>query len=536
MPDPSHPLTSKPIIWTISLTRLEQLFRDVAPEYDNRASVHNLHGGYEDAVGLLRKRLQRRPCDVIIAAGSNGNYIKKHVDKPVVLVEPTGFDLMQALNRARQRIQRPGQRIAVVTHQNELPTFVEFRDGFGLDIEHRSFQIAEDARACVVDLAKHNVGAVVGTGLVTEYAEQAGLAGILLYSQDSIRRAFNTALDMAHALEHRPTTTAKRPRRRDRNTRYTLDHVLGDSGVMQAIRQQIRSCADTDATLLIHGETGTGKELVAQAIHTASGRARQPFVAINCGAIAESLLESELFGYEEGAFTGARRGGRPGLIESANKGTLFLDEIGEMPVPLQSRLLRVLEEREVQRVGSNQPTALDLRILAASHCDLNAMLSTREFRTDLYYRLNVLRMELPALRERTEDLGPLLKFFIASRHSHTRVLIAQDALTLMQAYSWPGNLRELRNLAERITLTLSASRQNKPAINITVKMLSQMAPEIFAAQPAPSQAHRSDTEPLNERALLEATLRDTMGVRETAARRLGISRSTLWRRMRKYGL
>ena len=338
------PTTTKPVIWTVSLTRLEELFRDVAPEYDQRAVIHNLHGGYEEAVSLLKKRLARQPCDVIIAAGSNGSYIKKHIDKPVVLVEPSGFDLMQALNSAR----RLSDRIAVVTHKYDLPTFAEFCDSFGLDIEQRSFQTAEDARSAVAELIRQKIGAVVGTGLVTDLAAEAGLPGILLYSPDSVRRALNAALELVAAVEQRgPAAKPKQRGRAKISAKYSLDDIKGDSAVMQAVRDQAALCADNDATLFIHGETGTGKELVAQAVHSASSRRSQAFVAINCGAIAESLLESELFGHEEGAFTGARRGGRPGLIEAAHKGTLFLDEIGEMPLALQTRLLRVLEEREV---------------------------------------------------------------------------------------------------------------------------------------------------------------------------------------------
>lgn len=523
MPETPQVLATKPVIWTVSLTRLEELFRDVAPEYDQRATIHNLHGGYEDAVSLLKKRLARQPCDVIIAAGSNGSYIRKHIDKPVVLVEPSGFDLMQALNRAR----RLSDRIAVVTHQYDLPTFAEFCDAFGLAIEQRSFQTAEDARSCVAELIRQKVGAIVGTGLVTDLADDAGLPGILLYSPDSVRRALNAALDLVAAVERsHPADRTLNRGKAARPVRYRLDDIRGESAVMRAVRDQAVLCAASDATLFIHGETGTGKELVAQAVHAASGRRQQPFVPINCGAIAESLLESELFGHEEGAFTGARRGGRPGLIEAAHKGTLFLDEIGEMPLALQTRLLRVLEEREVLRVGSNQPVAVDLRVIAASHCHLDQLVKEGRFRADLYYRLNVLRINLPRLARRLEDIPQLVQGFATLLKNDTRISLDDEAVRLLSRYDWPGNLRELKNLVERL-LVVSRNRN----VQVDAIMLRRCAPEMFSSRSAAQTPAVID-----EKAMVEAALRDAMGNRADAARALGISRSTLWRRMQAHGL
>ncbi len=523
MPESLQPAVSKPVIWTVSLTRLEELFRDVAPEFDQRAVIHNLHGGYEEAVSLLKKRLARQPCDVIIAAGSNGSYIKRHIDKPVVLVEPSGFDLMQALNRAR----RLSDRIAVVTHQYDLPTFAEFCASFDLDIEQRSFQTAEDARSCVAELIRQKIGAVVGTGLVTDLAAEAGLPGILLYSPDSVRRALNAALDLVAAVEQRGADRPSVKRGKASSpVRYRLGDIQGESTVMQAVREQAALCADTDATLFIHGETGTGKELVAQAVHSASPRRNQSFIAINCGAIAESLLESELFGHEEGAFTGARRGGRPGLIEAAHKGTLFLDEIGEMPLALQTRLLRVLEEREVLRVGSNHPVPVDIRIIAASHCNLDQLVAEGKFRADLYYRLNVLRINLPKLSRRAGDIAQLLQGFASGLRTGTQVELDREAEQLLKAYSWPGNLRELKNLAERLLVVTQAS-----TIQVDVTLLRRCAPEMFAVRLNEQRLIVTD-----EKSELEAALLSAMGNRTKVAKQLGISRSTLWRRMQEHGL
>ncbi len=535
MPETLRSPRNKPVIWTVSMTRLEELFRDVTPEYDQQAVIHNLHGGYEEAVNLLNKRLARQPCDVIIAAGSNGSYIRKHIDKPVVLVEPSGFDLMQALSRARRRSQGRNKRIAVVTHQTDLPTFTEFCEDFGLEIEQRSFLTAEDARNCVAELQDRDVHAVVGTGLITGMAESAGMAGILLYSPDSVRRALNAALDLVTALEQRaPVDEVRRPgRQKVGGARYTLDHMLGQSEVMQTLRRRIQRAAGAESTVLIHGATGTGKELAAQAVHAASARRRQAFVAINCGAIAESLLESELFGHEEGAFTGARRGGRPGLIEAAHKGSLFLDEIGEMPLALQTRLLRVLEEREVLRVGSNHTIPVDIRVIAATHCDLPAMVAQGRFRADLYYRLNVLRINLPALSERRADIPALFAAFADRFRQGISLKITREANALLAAYPWPGNLRELKNIVERV-LADTTGRE----VQVDLALLRQSAPELFNEGEAGSHPQAATGLPAadHERRQLEQVLRECMGNRGEATRRLGISRSTLWRRMQQYGL
>jgi propionate catabolism operon transcriptional regulator len=285
--------------------------------------------------------------------------------------------------------------------------------------------------------------------------------------------------------------------------------------------------------VLIQGETGTGKELVAQAIHREGPRgqaAHRPFVAVNCGAIAESLLESELFGHEEGAFTGARRGGHAGLFEAANGGTLFLDEIGEMPLALQTRLLRVLEEREVMRVGGTRPVPIKVRVISATHCDLEARVREGRFRADLFYRLAVLRLALPPLRERSQDIVPLAEWSLkqalaalgARPHPNLHAEITACA-PLLEGYAWPGNVRELRNLAERLALFLAA----EPLQALTPGFLLAVAPELAAAaltaaSPPPARTSESAAE----------VVARFGGQRDAAARHLGISRTTLWRRLR----
>lgn len=515
MPDArsaTEPRARRLSIGAVALTRLSELMGDVIADFDGRANIELVKLGFEDAVRYLRPRSGRPAFDVLVSAGSNGAYLKTRAESPVVLVRPSGFDLMQALTRARQR----SQRIGVVTHVSDMSTFSEFRQAFELPIAQRAFVTAEDARQCVSELVGQGVEVIVGTGLVTELAELAGIAGILLYSADSVRAAFEQALDLGTLLRARTGDAAPLPVRSRRSTPRPRDtEFSGASRAAQAVRQQVTRCAASEATVLILGETGSGKERVARALHAQSPRATGPFVAINCGALSESLLEAELFGHEEGAFTGARRGGRPGLIEAAHRGTLLLDEIGEMPAPLQTRLLRVLEEREVLRVGGIRPQPVDLRVIAATHRDLDADLLSGRFRRDLYYRLNVLRLHLPPLRARPDDLPLLIN------QLQPGLRFAADALQRLCHYHWPGNVRELRNLLERCRTLGGEAR------SITLVNLQDWLPELgHASVPtsiAPAQAD------------LHALLAAHGGDRQALARALGISRSTLWRRLRTSG-
>lgn len=234
--------------------------------------------------------------------------------------------------------------------------------------------------------------------------------------------------------------------------------VIGSSPPMKAVAETISRVADTGVDVLILGETGTGKELVARSVHNLGRRADGPFVPIDCGAIPENLLESELFGYEQGAFTGADRQ-RRGLLETASGGTFFLDEIGDLPLLLQAKLLRVLQERKLRRVGGNTEVDIDVRIVAATSRDLDQMVQDRTFREDLYYRINVVRVDLPPLRERGDDLGLLAEHFVlrCSREMERRVpAITPAAYSLMRRYHWPGNIRELQNIIRR-AIALSAN-------------------------------------------------------------------------------
>lgn len=402
----------KPVIWTVSVTRLFELFRDISLEFDHLANITPIQLGFEKAVTYIRKKLANERCDAIIAAGSNGAYLKSRLSVPVILIKPSGYDVLQALAKAGKLTSS----IGVVTYQETIPALVAFQKTFNLRLDQRSYITEEDARGQINELKANGTEAVVGAGLITDLAEEAGMTGIFIYSAATVRQAFSDALDMTRMSLRHNTHDATRNALR---TRYVLGDMLGQSPLMEQVRQTILLYARSSAAVLIEGETGTGKELAAQAIHreyfarhdARQGKKSHPFVAVNCGAIAESLLEAELFGYEEGAFTGSRRGGRAGLFEIAHGGTLFLDEIGEMPLPLQTRLLRVLEEKEVTRVGGHQPVPVDVRVISATHCNLEEDMQQGRFRRDLFYRLSILRLQLPPLRERVADILPLAESF-----------------------------------------------------------------------------------------------------------------------------
>ncbi len=303
--------------------------------------------------------------------------------------------------------------------------------------------------------------------------------------------------------------------------RWQIEDIVGHCPAMSLAKSLSFRFAQSDSGVLIQGESGTGKELFAQGIHRASSRSDGPFVALNCAALPESLLESELFGYEDGAFTGTKRGGKPGLIELADRGTLFLDEIGDMPVSLQTRLLRVLQEREVIRLGSTEPSPVNIRVVAATHVNLETALHDGRFRPDLYYRLNILRLQLPPLRERAGDIQAIARHCLvkaADRSVDQRDIdrLLSWLLANSQGYHWPGNVRELENLCERLVTCFALDRE------LQSDMLYAMLPELVK-RARPIEVNNS----------VEAVIAQCNGDLNQAASELGISRTTLWRRRRK---
>lgn len=648
---------------------LRNLLEAAAPGYASVADIAVLDKIYDDAVQGIAELRRAGGVDAVVAAGSNGDFLRARLDIPVVLVRPDGFDLMQSLAGAATR----SRRIALVTYGDPPPELLLFNERFSLGLEVRSYASEAEADACVAALAAMSVDTVVAPGLVVDLARAHGMEGQLLYSQGAVREAMSAAIEiarvarqeaarreklntilgqlkdgvvavdaderveavnpameafiglpagqllgkrlsavreelsLAHTLRSgtpeleqvqqvkgRTAVVTRLPvmeqgrcagavlvcqdpvviQRLDRSLRtrahpsprhakYDLSALVGDSAALRNVKRRALSCANSAATVLVVGESGTGKELLAQGIHNASARRSQPFVAINCAAFPESLLESELFGYVEGAFTGSSRGGKTGLFEAAHTGTIFLDEIGEMPLSLQTRLLRVLQEREVLRVGATVPTPVDLRVIAATHRDLAAQVRAGSFRQDLFYRLNILVLHLPPLRERHGDLPVLTRHLadkIAARLGTPR--LADDSLVhaiteAARHHDWPGNIRELENLIERIMVFREPSPGHR---GITQLELREIAPELFSDNPhadfqapdAADQANaaltmlgdddgkeghsaRMDLQALERRHLLDA-LHQAGNNRDAAAQLMGISRTTLWRRMRRLGM
>ena len=309
--------------------------------------------------------------------------------------------------------------------------------------------------------------------------------------------------------------------------KYAFNDILGDSPAIRSTIQIARSYAASRASVLILGETGTGKELFAQSIHNASDRRDGPFVAINCAAVSNSLLESELFGYEAGSFTGASRGGREGVFELAHGGTLFLDEIGEIPRETQVELLRVLQEKEIRRVGGSRVIPVDVRIIAATNKDLLQETVEGRFREDLYYRLDVLDLKLPPLRERGDDVKILgLHLFRQLPGGKDPIMQSQFLYLLEQVgpYQWYGNIRELQNFVERANILM----RNAGASSVTVSDILRRR-----AEPAPEPCQETES---RDRRAIEAALHNHPGSMADAARSLGCSRQTLWRKMKKYGI
>lgn len=288
--------------------------------------------------------------------------------------------------------------------------------------------------------------------------------------------------------------------------------------------------AQTDATVLLTGESGVGKEVVARTVHRRSGRAAQPFVAINCAAIPENLLEATLFGYEKGAFTGASQA-QPGKFEQANDGTLLLDEISEMSLPLQAKLLRVLQEREVERVGGRKPIALDIRVLATSNRDLQAMVAEGRFREDLYYRLAVFPIVVPPLRERQGDIVPLARMLLnrhAERFGRPACAFTPEAEATLRAYPWPGNVRELENVVQRALVMATGGHIDAAALGMSQMMGGAMGTGVTdGAIPAKAAATTGNTVRDQERELILRTLSEAGGSRKKAAERLGLPERTL---------
>ncbi|MGO9442943.1 MAG: sigma-54-dependent transcriptional regulator [Terriglobales bacterium] len=374
-----------------------------------------------------------------------------------------------------------------------------------------------------------NVDVIMITGLSQiDTAVQAMKLGAFDYiskpfEPDELKLVVQRALERRRLLQENLTLKS------EVSSKYRFENIIGLSPQMQAVYRLIAQCAPTSSTVLITGESGTGKELIARAIHNLSGRRDRTFVKLNCAAIPTGLLESELFGHEKGAFTGAISQ-KVGRVELADHGTLFLDEVGDIPPELQPKLLRVLQEREFERLGSTRTLRVNLRLIAATNRDLAKMVADREFRSDLFYRLNVFPIQLPALRERGKDIPMLVRYF-AQKHAENQgkqiERIPAETMQALERWHWPGNVRELENLIERAVILTRGTVLNVP--------LAELKPGPEAAAAADDVATLEDA----ERDHILKALREARGLisgPQGAAARLGLKRTTLNSKMRKLGI
>jgi DNA-binding NtrC family response regulator len=381
-----------------------------------------------------------------------------------------------------------------------------------------------------------NIIAIIVTGYgTTKHAVDAIKSGAF----DFVSKPFQID-ELMHVLEsaqeQRRLKSENAYLRAQLEERYRFEGLIGKSQPMQKLFQMLETVAGTNSTILITGETGSGKEVVAKAIHHASPRRANRFVALNCSAIPETLLEAELFGHVRGAFTGAV-GNRQGRLEQAHKGSLFLDEVGTMSTALQMKLLRVLQEREFERVGDSHSTKVDVRVMAATNSDLAQMVADGEFREDLFYRLNVIAVQLPSVRERKEDIPLLVKHFLdrlVADNPETRPkTISQDAMRRLMAFQWPGNVRQLENAIER-AVAMSAGRGQIDVTDLPMEI--QQAQESVLASPVtlPEEGIDLDAFVANvERELIQRSLERTGGNKGAAAKLLNLKRTTLVEKLKR---
>ncbi|WP_296222184.1 sigma-54-dependent transcriptional regulator [Pseudomonas sp. UBA2684] len=363
------------------------------------------------------------------------------------------------------------------------------------------------------------------------------------FDHDEMLQAVARILRDRQAAKNAPSTPASSSRG---NGEKVIDNSNGEIGIigscaaMQELYSKIRKVAPTDSNVLVQGESGTGKELVARALHNLSRRAKAPLISVNCAAIPESLIESELFGHEKGAFTGASAG-RAGLVEAADGGTLFLDEIGELPLEAQARLLRVLQEGEIRRVGSVQSQKVDVRLIAATHRDLKTLSKIGQFREDLYYRLHVIALKLPPLRERGSDVIEIARAFLlrqCTRMGRGDLQFAADAEQAIRHYPWPGNVRELENAIERAVILCESTAISAELLGIDIE-LDDLEDDDFLG--LPTQTSSNSHEPTEDLSLEDYfqhfVLEHQDHMTETElARKLGISRKCLWERRQRLGI
>jgi len=628
---------TQPRVVVFSYPRLTRLIKKAIVDMPVPVELEFVEAVFDELVRLAIEREASGDVHVFISAGSNAHLLKEHLSRPIVSIDVTAFDLLQAIRRASQK----GDIVAVGRFSQPLPELQEIADILKVKIRQFSYDSFQEAKRQIGQLKEEGIKVIVGTTLACDLAEEAGLFAFEVYSTKSIRSSFQQAFDLAWSIQReaaraerlkavldfafegivatdekgelvvfnpgaerilgisaleamgkpaekvipnsrlrevlkrgepelsrvqevkgvriltnripiinrgqvlgvvatfQEVETIQRAEHKIRQTLLTkgfvakthLEDLVAVAPASRELVARARDYAQSEATVLITGETGTGKELLAQGIHNASARHKEAFVAVNCAALPEPLLESELFGYEEGAFTGARKGGKPGLFELAHQGTLFLDEIGEMSPKIQARLLRVLQEKEVLRLGGDRVIPVDVRIIAATNRDLAEETRAGRFREDLYYRINILPLWIPPLRQRKEDILPLFLHQLRSRRSRLVELLEdnQRVQGILESYIWPGNVRELESVAERLVAIWDGQPDHlEEALRLSIKAGEAL---VFPGKLVGEAGEKHRERRLLTPGVIEEALRRSGGNKSEAARRLGINRVTLWRKL-----
>ncbi|SKC45574.1 sigma 54-interacting transcriptional regulator [Maledivibacter halophilus] len=498
----------------------------------------------------MKKQIQKfkdEGIDVIVG-GLLQTYIAKELNMNYVRIDLSEKSLEYAYNEAKVILET----IRFNTRKNEELNAIlnHTKEGYvAIDKEGKITLINKRALQLIPEYEKQPIG----TPLVNVFPEFGGLLNVLksgkeilhettclkstniLYNFIPLKLDNNEVIGGIATFNDSNTITKGEYKIRNKllskglYATYEFNHIKGKSKAIKESINIAKKFADADSTVLIMGETGVGKELFAQSIHNMSSRKFGPFVALNCASLPESILESELFGYEEGAFTGAKKNGKAGLFELAHKGTIFLDEISEMPLTLQGRFLRILQERKVMRLGGDQIIPIDVRVISATNREIKDLVTENKFRHDLFYRLNVLTLVIPPLRDRKEDIYELAKEFLENYSKNKEISFSKDARKALQTYKWPGNIRQLRNFIEKLSIINTVDMINANIIN---KMISDYEPDFEEIR----ETKYSNSKACITKEEIENALGFTKGNKTKAANNLGIHRSTLWRLIKKYSI
>lgn len=536
------------IIVTSAYPELTSMVTEVAENLKTEVIV--LETVLEDAIEEVKKLLVKEQPLVLVSRGATAEMLRKTFSLPVILLTPSEMDVLQAIAQAKAWSTKIGYLSYPNTTDSEFLNKV--LDILQVKIRYYPYKNIMELSSQIQKAYHEGCQVVIGGGLTgVRMAKDYGMKGFLIYSS---RTTVVDALERARELV---AVQIQKKEEMDRQRRaswakglvahFTFRDLVGPT-LKETIARAKRFSA-VDATVLLLGESGTGKELFAQSIHSNSPRSNGPFVALNCAAVPEHILESELFGYEEGSFTGAKKGGRIGLFELADRGTIFLDEIGKMSPNLQAGLLRVLQTKEIRRVGGDRNIPVNVRVIAASNEDLLAEVKNGDFRRDLYYRLNVLNLILPPLRQRRQDI-PVLVEHILQRIGHIlnyRPTVTPEFMVLLQAHDWPGNVRELENILERYAVLAGGS---KPLVyeEILACFPELCSEEVFTALDKNGVANgwdegakshenkplimvRTGTLEEMELQLMLVLLERCRGNKSQLAEILGISRTTLWKKL-----